>query len=93
MQAFAAFREQGIEPVLIKGLAAALFYPDEKSRPAMDMDIAVSAVDYELGRRVAEMLAPVGYAVDLHRDLHRDPPPPAKSAKRSVPRAHLRVVK
>ena len=43
VEAFGLFREQGIEPVLIKGLAAGRFYPGDKARQSIDMDIAVAA--------------------------------------------------
>ncbi len=76
VEAFARFRAEGIEPVLIKGLAATLNYPEDKPRMSMDMDLAVKERDFESARRIAEDLAPEGYAVDLHRELrHLDTVP------------------
>jgi hypothetical protein len=69
VEAFARFRAEGIEPVLIKGLAATLNYPENKPRMSMDMDLAVDGSDFAPARRIAEDLAPQGYAIDLHREL------------------------
>jgi len=37
IKAFTLFREHGIEPILIKGLSAARFYPEPGSRASVDM--------------------------------------------------------
>jgi len=67
--AFSLFRAEGIEPILIKGLAAARFYPDGEFRNSIDMDIAVAAHDFDLATRVVESEAAKGLAIDLHREL------------------------
>jgi hypothetical protein len=72
--AFVLFREHGLDPVLIKGWAAAQYYPDDKPRPYVDIDLAVAAADFD---KAAEVLrTPTGskFGVDLHRELrHLDP--------------------
>ncbi len=69
LQAFTLFRENGIEPILIKGLAAARFYPEPGSRASIDMDLAVSSVDFETASQIAISAAANGLAIDLHREL------------------------
>ncbi|MEO6052098.1 MAG: nucleotidyltransferase family protein [Pyrinomonadaceae bacterium] len=69
LQAFALFRKQGIEPILIKGLAAARYYPETQSRFSLDMDLAVAASDYYKATLVAEDPSANGLAIDLHREL------------------------
>src|ERR1043166_2817654 len=68
-RAFALFREKEIEPVLIKGLAAARFYPEPGSRASIDMDLAVSAEDFEAASQIAISAAGKGLAIDIHREL------------------------
>lgn len=76
VRAFGLFREQGIEPVLIKGLAAAEFYPPGKVRDSVDMDLAVAAEDYERAVQIGKDAAPLGLAIDVHRELrHLDTVP------------------
>lgn len=69
LRAFALFRDNDIEPVLIKGLAAAANYPAEIYRPSIDMDLAVSNVDFAKASILLEDLAADGLAIDLHREL------------------------
>jgi hypothetical protein len=69
VEAFGVLREQGIEPVLIKGLAAGRFYPPDKARLSVDMDIAVAAKDFEAANVIAVAAGPKGLAIDLHREL------------------------
>ncbi|MEP6850443.1 MAG: nucleotidyltransferase family protein [Acidobacteriota bacterium] len=66
---FDLFRSNGIEPVLIKGWAAALNYPDDVPRDYIDTDIAVAASDYDQARQVCDSKAAEGLAIDLHRGL------------------------
>ena len=69
LRAFALFRENDIEPVLIKGLAAAANYPAEIHRPSIDIDLAVSNVDYAKASGLLKDLAADGLAIDLHKEL------------------------
>ena len=67
--AFSLFRSNGIEPILIKGLAAARFYPKGQFRNSIDLDIAVPAQDFAVAKQVVLSEAAKGLAIDLHRDL------------------------
>ena len=69
LDAFARFRRAGIEPVLIKGLAAARFYPDSKPRMSVDMDLAVAERDFDGAMEIARAAGPDGLAIDLHSEL------------------------
>lgn len=66
--AFRRFRQQGIEPILIKGWAAARNYPGSTPRFFGDIDLAVSASEYE---QATELIAtaPDIRGIDLHREL------------------------
>ena len=75
-KAFELFRDEGVEPILIKGLAAARYYPESVFRDAIDMDLAVAAADFETSARVVSSTAANGLAIDLHRELrHLDTVP------------------
>ena len=50
--AFRLFGNNGLEPVLIKGWAAARFYPDHIYRHATDLDLAFSSNDFDAADRV-----------------------------------------
>ena len=69
VDAFRIFREHNIEPILIKGWAAARNYPDGVPRYYGDIDLAVSADDYENAVRLAEDPGSGVKGVDLHREL------------------------
>lgn len=66
VQAFELFRRNGIEPVLIKGYAAARNYPDSETRLSLDIDFAVGAADFEKARQIE---TPEGIGIDVHREL------------------------
>lgn len=61
------FREAGLHPVLIKGWAAAQYYPEPWTRSLGDFDLAFSAAEYPEAEAVRErkMLN----RTDLHREL------------------------
>jgi hypothetical protein len=69
LDAFRAFREHNIEPILIKGWAAARNYPPEKPRFYGDIDLAVSEDSYEKARALIETPGSPVSGVDLHREL------------------------
>ena len=69
VEAFAGFRRAGIEPVLIKGWAAALNYPDDKPRFFGDIDLAVSAADFARASELVNSPDPEITGIDLHREL------------------------
>lgn len=68
-RAFYLFREHAIEPILIKGLAAARNYPESQTRLSIDMDLAVAASDFERAQTIARSTEADGLAIDLHREL------------------------
>jgi hypothetical protein len=69
VRAFELFRESGIEPILIKGLAAGRYYPATQPRVAVDTDLAVAGKDFEQAVEIVAKHAPEGLAIDLHREL------------------------
>lgn len=68
---FTGFRANGIEPVLIKGWAAGLNYPDGEPRQFTDIDLAVSTVDHERARVLwaSDVFSPI--TIDLHNELRQ----------------------
>lgn len=72
-RAFDLFRQHGIEPILIKGIGAALYYPPGLFRDAVDMDLAVSSADLSRAEELARSADAKGLAIDLHNELrHHD---------------------
>jgi len=69
VQAFAAFRDNGIEPILIKGLAAAQFYPEPGSRASSDIDLALPNKDFDAALAVATSLSTKRIGIDIHREF------------------------
>ena len=69
LSAFKIFRQHGIEPILIKGLAAVQFYPPSVARESIDMDLAVSGNDFEAAAAICRSSEAAGLAIDLHREL------------------------
>ena len=67
--AFALFEDHGIQPILIKGLAADLYYPASEFRDSVDMDIAVASKDFEAAKRINLSPEAKGLAIDLHCEL------------------------
>lgn len=63
------FRENEIEPILIKGVAASLYYPKGRLRPCIDVDLAVASEDYPRALQLARSDAANGFAIDLHNEL------------------------
>ncbi len=69
LRVFSVFREQGIEPILIKGLAIAQYYPEPGSRMSIDTDLAVPANDFDAACKIAISPAAKGIGIDVHREL------------------------
>lgn len=67
--AFQILRNHGIEPVLIKGWAAARKYPDDVPRFYGDIDLAVASGEYERALDVVNGPSMDGLGIDLHREL------------------------
>ena len=64
---FRLLRAESIEPILVKGWSAALFYPDQALRPYGDIDICVQPKDF----RAAEIVLAHPEAADCWVDLHK----------------------
>ncbi len=69
VRAYRLFREQGIEPILIKGYAAARYYPPDHVRLSLDIDFAVASADFDSATRLTESSRSEGLAIDIHREL------------------------
>ena len=69
LRAVSLLRRHGIEPVVIKGVAAARFYPADILRDCVDVDLAVAETDYPAAMNIAQSAAADGYAIDLHCEL------------------------
>ncbi|MEP7147689.1 MAG: nucleotidyltransferase family protein [Acidobacteriota bacterium] len=67
ISAFRGLRRNGIEPILIKGWAAARNYPESVPRFFGDIDLAVLSSDYERAGKLIEGENLGG--IDLHREL------------------------
>ncbi len=81
---FDLFRSHDVEPILIKGWAAARLYPPGVFRHIGDIDIAVSAADHPKALHVLQTEEGKQYFVDLHREFRRlDSAPWADIAARS----------
>lgn len=70
------FRKNGIEPILIKGIAVARYYPEDQWRKFTDVDLAVPAADFERAKEVKLIAASGFQPIDLHNELrHLDTVP------------------
>lgn len=65
---FKEFRENGIEPILIKGWAAGQYYPDKFERVFSDIDFAVPKFDYD---SACKLVKSKNLIVDLHKGLEK----------------------
>ncbi len=76
VHAFSFLRDAGIEPILIKGWAAARNYPKDVERFYADVDLAVSASDFDLAKRLLRTEPGNKLGIDVHRELrHLDTRP------------------
>ena len=66
---FEIFRREGIEPILIKGLALSQFYPNSHFRSFSDIDIAVASENYEDARTLEGPIRDLNIRLDLHREM------------------------
>lgn len=67
--AFHLFRACGIEPILIKGWAAAHEYPEKHRRIFNDIDLCVAPVDYPKSLEIVEAEEGKRLNIDLHDGL------------------------
>lgn len=65
--AFRYLRQSGIEPILIKGWAAARSYPPAVPRYFVDIDLGVSPEDYAAALPLLKSETARNFAVDLHK--------------------------
>jgi len=69
VEAFRLFREKDIEPILIKGWAAARAYPGGHTRIFTDVDLAFDCNDFDRATRIVRDAKVSGLALDLHNEL------------------------
>ena len=69
VEAFSLLRSGGVEPILIKGWAAARNYPDPGVRFFSDTDLAVSEQDFAKARQLLQSEAGKRIGIDLHQEL------------------------
>lgn len=69
VKAFRYLRSRNIEPILIKGWAAARNYPAETPRFYTDIDLAVSRDDFDSARALLASEEGSRLTVDLHREF------------------------
>lgn len=105
-QVFGIFTEHRIQPIVIKGWAAARNYPLGHFRGFTDIDLAVERKDYDAARLIVKSGSLGPYNIDLHCELrHLDLTPWTDLFRRSVttelegvqvrtlcPEDHLRVL-
>ncbi len=74
--AFKYFRDNSVEPILIKGLASARWYPSEIGRASVDVDLCVSEDEFDICQNLINSNPPARVSIDLHRGLrYLDPMP------------------
>lgn len=71
VSAFHAFENAGIQPILIKGWAAARKYPRHHIRRPGDIDLAFPPEDFERAGDVIRQPDVARYNVDLHKGLRQ----------------------
>jgi len=100
------FLQNGIKPIIIKGIAVARYYPEGQWRKFTDIDLAVSSSDFGRADAVKIEASNSFQPVDLHRELrHLDTVPWADLFEHSTletiegtdirflcPEDHLRVI-
>ena len=66
---FTALRSAGVEPILIKGWAAARLYPEVGLRPCGDIDLCVHPAQYATAEAALDEFTDRRFAFDLHDGL------------------------
>jgi hypothetical protein len=82
---FTLLRAAGVDPILIKGWAAARYYPEKGLRPYGDIDVCVRKEEYKSAECALAKLDPVQFKVDLHAGF-------AKFGIREEEELHARTV-
>lgn len=70
-QVIALLRSVGIEPILVKGWAAAQFYPEQALRPYGDIDLCVPPEQFAAAETALRTLPGMQYEVDLHSGFEK----------------------
>lgn len=65
-QVFTLLRLAGVEPLIVKGLAAARLYPEPGLRPSGDIDLCVHPAQYQTASVALDDWTDHQFAVDLH---------------------------
>lgn len=68
-KAFSIFRENGIEPLIFKGWAAARYYPVASPRSMGDIDLAVASKSYSKALGLIQRDEVRRLNIDLHKEL------------------------
>src|SRR5258706_7160244 len=68
-------RSKGVEPLVIKGWAAARIYAEPGCRPYADVDVCVSPEDYDRAIAAAASAPPEAGSIDVHFPRSRRPVP------------------
>lgn len=66
-KAFQLLRKVGIEPILIKGFALSVYYPENHERMYGDIDLLVSPYDFYKAKSIVKTKEFTGLAVDVHK--------------------------
>ncbi len=66
-KAFAAFSVVGLEPILIKGFAAAKYYPDDVGRASVDIDLCFDPEVLGKAKEYAALNPIPGISIDFHQ--------------------------
>ncbi len=69
VKTFELFRKNKIEPILIKGWAAAKYYPQKEERLFLDIDICVAPSEFEKAAKILVSCNTEGLMIDLHNGL------------------------
>jgi hypothetical protein len=69
VKTFDLFRKYNIEPILIKGLATAKFYPQKEERLFIDIDICVAPSEFKKAQGILAECKKEGLPIDLHNGL------------------------
>lgn len=71
VRAFELFRAGGLEPILIKGWAAARFYPSGKFRSIGDIDLCFSSGDFPRALELSKTDEIAALFVDIHEEFRQ----------------------
>lgn len=68
-EAFEFLEKNGFEPILIKGYAAARYYPESWRRIFGDIDLCVAPDKFEAAKKLVESPQGLSHNIDLHKGL------------------------